>query len=695
MVSIASIAINNVCTINNLRLAYERLLTNPEATYKNYFRNIYATYSMAVDDNIRNLSSKMRSGYVAGTPYKIYIPKTNGLNRMYTLMPIEDQIVYQAFANKLADQMQIEVVKKRYKKSVFGNLYAGKESKFFFQKWEDSYKSYTKSIIKAYKAGNGYIASFDLTACYDSINHNLIKDILHKYHFTEECVKQFIRLLEEWCSPSKKHLLGSGIPQGPQASGIIAEAVLGEYDAFIENIQKQYDFKYFRYVDDIKILAKDEETVKWILFLLDKKSKELGLFPQASKVSVHKIEKIEDEIKQISKPLFEDELDEEAKPEIATEAIIELVKNKSRDITTIKRYFQYVEPNTHNNKLALKLLGMYPEMISSFVYYVRRYPRKLPETILNYIKECCEDKTKQYYAGLLLQVSVYNMSSKAVAEFGSLADSLLKKDNRHQFIYDFLFKEQLYLLLILSKIFTTKTYINRIKREKNWWIHQELLSDLYKCNAPDEIVKKVVNHCLISQNQDEALCATMLVVINSSSYALPARNMIAPIAQVSLKQAGVIQRSKYSSSQINKYLEKITEQKWNFQWKTKLGADHDYIEKTIFAAMSYWKTDLTAFVNLWDTIDDRVLSIFVPTHAGFGIYTLGKIGGYTSNTKLNQELPKFSRMIIQIHEYRLSSYLSHSKVRDTGNYTGPIPYKENKKINKILIDGMTELINYW
>lgn len=70
--------------------------------------------------------------------------------------------------------------------------------------------------------------------------------------------------------------------------------MLSEYDSFIESIQKSYDFKYFRYVDDIKILAKEEETVSWVLFLLDKKSKELGLFPQASKVSVHKIINIDD-----------------------------------------------------------------------------------------------------------------------------------------------------------------------------------------------------------------------------------------------------------------------------------------------------------------------------------------------------------------------------------------------------------------
>lgn len=549
--------LNSYSTTKNIDLAYARLLTNPEATYKNYFRNIYATYGMAKDNNIHNLSKKMKSGYVPEQSFKVYVPKPNGLNRMYTLMSVEDQIVYQAYANKLADQMQVESIKRRYKKSVFGNLYAGKNSDFLFQRWEDSYKAFTKAIIKAFKNGNEYIASFDLTACYDSINHNLLGDILRKYHFAEACIKQLISLLEKWCSPSSDYLIGVGIPQGPQASGIIAESVLSEYDSFIESIQKSYDFKYFRYVDDIKILAKDEETVRWVLFLLDKKSKELGLFPQASKVSVHKIINIDDEVKRISKPLFEDDIEEEEKPDTASQNIYKMLKAKSTDITTVKRYLQYVAPNSQNNKLVFKILEQHPEAISSFVYYVRRYPRKLPNTIVYFIKNCMLDKTKQYQAGILLQVATFNMTIKAVKELGNIANSLLRGDKQEQFIFDLLFKEQLYLLLILSGKFTIKTYVKKIKREENWWIRQQLLSDLIICDAPEEITKKLVSISLVSEHSDETLGAAMQVVVEPSKYAIPPRNSISSPAQEALKQAGIIKRGKYSNSQINKYLDNM------------------------------------------------------------------------------------------------------------------------------------------
>lgn len=262
---------------------------------------------------------------------------------------------------------------------------------------------YTKATIRAFQKGYKYIASFDLTACYDSINHNLLQNILkEKVSFSDNCAKSFTDLIEQWESADGREL-GTGIPQGPQASGIVAEAVLQEYDAYIESLQKTMQFVYYRYVDDIRILAPDEDTVKWVLFLLDKKSKELGLFPQSSKISTHEITDIDKEIKRISKPLFEDEFDDEKKSQIATEAIRKLLKEDPADLTSIRRYFQCVTQNSRTNKLAVAAVKKYPNLIHSFAYYVQRYPRVIPPSISNYIYQCCMDKTLQFSAGILLE----------------------------------------------------------------------------------------------------------------------------------------------------------------------------------------------------------------------------------------------------------------------------------------------------
>lgn len=676
-------------------LAYNRLLTNPEAMYKNYFRNIYTNYGMALDANLKNLREKMKAGYIPNPTYKIYIPKSNGLNRMFTLMSIEDQIVYQAYANKLADQMQDNSVVHRYRKTVFGNLYNGKKSNFLFQQWDKLYKAYTGAIIKAYKSGNQYIASFDLTACYDSINHNLMQKMLIKYSVSEMCSHNFIRLLQKWSSPSDQYILGSGIPQGPQASGVFAEAVLGEYDSYIEQLQSLYSFKYYRYVDDIKVLAHSEEIVKWVLLLLDQKSKELGLFPQSSKISVHKITNILDEIKQISKPLFDDTIKESAKAGKAAECLSYLVKDKNIDITLIKRYFQVVQPNAKNNKMALKLLKASPEMLPSFLYYVRRYPRILPPTIISYIKECCADRTKQYLAGNLLNVAVSNIDNHNIQEFGNMAYDLLKRNRKQKFIFDLLFKEQLILLMIKSGEYSDKNCIRWINSESNWWIKQRLLTDLVDDDASYTVISNVIGQCINSENPDEALSAASKIIIYPDKYSLPARREMSALAQETLKKAGLIIKKRYSTSQINKYLELITDRKYKSDWKKRFCSDHDIVERLLFVALAYWKTDLTAFVNLWDTIDDRMIYALTKQHQELGGYTLGQIGCIKKSKKIPSQFPQFFKMVDEIHSFRCSSYLSHTKIRNTNIPTGPIPYNHKKRIKVIICNALDEIDVKW
>ncbi|MBQ6264024.1 MAG: RNA-directed DNA polymerase [Clostridia bacterium] len=699
--------INNVAKQSNLALAYTHLLTNPESTYKNFFRETYSIYGMASEKNIALLQKRVKAGYIPTQSIRVFMPKANGLNRMYTLLSIEDQIVYQAYANILAKSLtSIPEITKRYKKSVFGNLCASSDSEFFYQNWQDSYKAYSKSIIKAFQKGYKYIASFDLTACYDSINHNLLRTILKdKFRFSDNCAQSFTALIEQWESADGLEL-GAGIPQGPQASGIVAEVVLQEYDAYIEALQKTMNFVYYRYVDDIRIMAPDEDTVKWVLFLLDKKSKELGLFPQSSKISVHEITDIDKEIKRISKPLFEDEFDDKKKSQIATETIRKLLKEEPADLTSIRRYFQCVTQNTKTNALAISAVKKYPNLIHSFAYYVQRYPRKIPPKISDYTYECCLDKTQQFSAGILLESVKGKLNAADASKFSDLAIKLLKQDRKTPFIVDCRFKAQ--LLAFILKYDTANFGKRRISfvTKSNWWVKSSFIHTAEK----DGCIAKLSQAVLVDfikktdaskyDSADLPLAVANHYLLSGNVHGLPALPEVAPIAQNALKESGIILRSRYSSSQINKYLFELIQTQYNVSWKKLLGKEHDQVERTLFTAVGYWKTDLTAFVNLWDTIDDRICSVLTNAHPELGGYNLGKIGGVfkrqnTNGSVFRLHMPKFYTMCLEIHELRLSTHLSHSENRLTHTYTGPIQSNKRKPIHKMIKEGIDELVLYW
>lgn len=688
-------SIKDVAKQSNLILAYNRLLTNPESTYKNFFRDSYSAYGIAIEKNITLLRSKMKSGYLPTNTIRVFMPKANGLSRMYTLMSIEDQIVYQAYANVLAEGLvAIPQVRKRYKKSVFGNLYSNSVSQFFYQKWQDSYKAYTKAIIKAYESGKKYIASFDLTACYDSINHHLLRTVLtDKCRFSDNCANMFIQLLAQWESSCSLEL-ATGIPQGPQASGIVAEAILAEYDSYIEKIQKETSFLYFRYVDDIRILADNEETVRWVLFLLDKRSKELGLFPQSSKIAIHKISNINDEIKRISKPLFEDEFDKEKKSIVAINSIKTLMKEEPADLTTIKRYFQYVEQSAKSNKLAIEAVRKFPNMIHSFAFYVQRYPRKIPPTISDYIYECCQDKTQQFSSGILLEAIIGNLNSKDISRFTELAKQMLNSDKKRAFIVDSRYRSQLIALVLLydSKFgVRQKNYL----KKSDWWVRSKLIYQAQKNGSINKLGAPFLEEYIKSPECELSIAGANCYLLAPLPNELPPVNTVAPYAQNIFKQAGVIQRSRYSNSQIARYLKELVGIQQTFSWKKKLGKEHDQIERTLFIAMGYWKTDLTAFVNLWDTMDDRICSLITKDHIELGGYTLGKIEAINRSKGFIGNIPKFHKMCMELHRLRLHSHLSHSEIRDTHQYTGPIPQSKRKAILKLIDEGIRELIQFW
>src|SRR5712691_453047 len=165
-------------SLDNLQRAWRWLTTNPEAQFKNYVRHVYRAYSMCLDANIADLRNRLMDGiYTPTYATKLYFPKKSGILRPFSLLSVEDQIVYQAMINIVAERLYPRVERKYYKR-VFGNLYAGKRSRKFYRPWKRAYAMFSRAIRKSVAQGYSYTASFDLTAFYDSIDHRVLKHFL-------------------------------------------------------------------------------------------------------------------------------------------------------------------------------------------------------------------------------------------------------------------------------------------------------------------------------------------------------------------------------------------------------------------------------------------------------------------------------------------------------------------------------------
>ena len=229
---------------------------------------------------LADLGKRLKRGtYQPSHACKVFYPKRSGILRPYTLLTVEDQIVYQALVNIVAEQL-FPHVKARYLTETFGHLYAGKSSVWFYRKWSDGYVAFNKAARLAFDSGLTFTASFDLTAYYDSLDHGVLRHFLSVIGCDQGLCSALAEYLSLWTATERRVYHNHGIPQGPLGSGLLSEVVLQHFDS---NYGDPKRVRYLRYVDDIRLFAATPRELRVMIVNLDLLSKDVGLFPQSSK----------------------------------------------------------------------------------------------------------------------------------------------------------------------------------------------------------------------------------------------------------------------------------------------------------------------------------------------------------------------------------------------------------------------------
>jgi hypothetical protein len=281
-------------SLANFELAFARVVRGSNKEYKAFYRHLFPSYNLGLRENLRDLISDVRTGQFKPDPTTVvYQPKQSGVLRPLTLLSLRDLIVYQALLNYIA--VRFEPEQKLYGlKKCFGALFAGKNSPFFYRSWKVCYGEYNRALSAAFKSGNTYLADFDLVSFYELIDHNLLKKHLSRRIGNPDLLELLFCCLEGWTADVAGEHLRHGVPQGPEPLAFLAECFLLRFDAL-----KFRAVHYLRYVDDIKLLAKDEVPLRRALLRLDLCSKELGLVPQAQKIKCRKINNLGEILKSV------------------------------------------------------------------------------------------------------------------------------------------------------------------------------------------------------------------------------------------------------------------------------------------------------------------------------------------------------------------------------------------------------------
>ncbi len=104
---------------------------------------------------------------------------------------------------------------------------------------------------------------FDIQTYYESIHIDTLLEILKEsFHIRDE---RLLNILEQQLKTWSENPTMCGIPQGANASHILANAYLCPLDAFLDDLKSNGDFEYFRYADDIIIMAKSADKINHIV----------------------------------------------------------------------------------------------------------------------------------------------------------------------------------------------------------------------------------------------------------------------------------------------------------------------------------------------------------------------------------------------------------------------------------------------
>lgn len=685
--------LEDVYSLKNLELAWKWIKSNPDKNYKQFFRSSYQKHELIRDSFLQDLHEDLTNGtYEPSHACKVYLPKKSGVLRPYSLLTVRDQIVYQAFANIIAESL-VKKIGGDYYKKIFGHLYAGKENIWFYKKWSEGYSKFNKSAVKAFESGQVYGASFDLTACYDSIDHGVLSYYLIQLGFDQEFCDALCSNLSCWTATKYDEPIyqGHGIPQGPLSSGLISEVVLHSFD----NEKRKQDVTYLRYVDDIRLFSKSDTSIRAQLVHLDRVSKKIGLFPQSSKIKIHKITDIEAELKSVSHPIDVDVWSPKKQKQIRKDVTESSPRFIVEDVTKFKFGVALCRPNSDVTKRLWRIYEKDPSIYQTLCNYLKRHT-KLPE---------------QSFSKVIAEVKKKNPYDVVRAEFISVLDTLdLDKNQKKEAV-----SAVKYSVYRSGKSLYSDADVLLSSEATKFLIKHDALTSKqldFAAHAPYWFTRLSVAEALITNSRNLLLDSRNLLLkdkcldVSLTTAELSFRNKIQINPRLKCHRLIGAYMSSYAISvdtatdcKIDRTLRRMFSLQDTFpavNWTGLLVGEYPHALTCIVSCHSAFTTNPGAWLNEVDTFNEivvRALYLSDPSIGTFGA-TYGSIFTGGKNTRFYKKLRILFTEFESIHERRVTSVTSHAYTKN-GLKSTPFRYREKKDYSQKMLNALMELSNHY
>lgn len=420
----------------------------------------------------------------------------------------------------------------------------------------------------------------------------------------------------------------------------------------------------------------------------------MGLFPQSSKIEIHKVVRIRDEFKSISMP----NAPRVGRVALSREKAIERIRIltprlRVPDATKFKYSLGGAPPDTELAVRLLEVVRREPWLYESVFAYLSRSPalsRRVSSRALEVMK------LHDIYPGIaasLLRAVAENLSRSEQPGLVRYCRSRLAGPRRTRSA-----ELRGCMAAVLSRYGElTEGELRRMATgEKSWWVRSWIVAAISEAGIGRDGLTRLLNLAARDRVADVALLAGERVIRDAVPISRPLKG-IHPACSVVLQRAGRISRQPARACEIALAIDRaFPGARVNVHWRRLLRPKTYGLLRQRFAVWrGYFQTDPTAWVAITDTIHDYFLDELYAHDISLGGYALGNIGSILPSPRLRARNPAFLAVASRIHELRLEADLAHPKTKTTGAPTRRIHYSELPKLRTLLVAGWKEYGAKW
>lgn len=266
---------------------------------------------------IDDIKSSLRSDrYMPSPTTSILVPKSTYSQRPGTILPYRDRIVLQSIVMCMAPQLDVHLSSSVWSWRVRKNLRGATPDKITsrgifeetdiaafpylkkktvdryistFEPWYGLWPKFdvaTKSALKSTRYS--YMVISDISGYFENIQLSVLHSLLSRYvPHAPRTINLLLRHLRSWQTFTHHGLqVDRGIPQGNSISSFLGNFYLKPVDDFFDGYPEPDSIKYFRYMDDIRILAKDHITARRVALALESQIRKAKLNLQTAKTAI-------------------------------------------------------------------------------------------------------------------------------------------------------------------------------------------------------------------------------------------------------------------------------------------------------------------------------------------------------------------------------------------------------------------------